>query len=71
MLKQANPGVRAYAERAGLKIDWKDPSATISKLGWITQTPKEFDFESSHWPKQFHYTGPHHDGNGRIDIDFP
>jgi UDP:flavonoid glycosyltransferase YjiC (YdhE family) len=71
MLKQANAGVRAYAERAGLKIDWKDPSATISKLGWITQTPKEFDFESSHWPKQFHYTGPHHDGNGRIDIDFP
>jgi len=52
MLKQANAGVRAYAERAGLKIDWKDPSATISKLGWITQTPKEFDFESSHWPAQ-------------------
>ncbi|HXM26065.1 MAG TPA: hypothetical protein VN957_08570 [Chthoniobacterales bacterium] len=71
MLKQANAGVRGYAERAGLKIDWDNPSATISELGWITQTPKEFDFESSHWPTQFRHTGPFHDGNGRIDVDFP
>jgi len=71
MLKQANAGVRAYAERAGLKIDWDNPGATISELGWITQTPKEFDFESSHWPTQFRHTGPFHDGNGRIDVDFP
>jgi zeaxanthin glucosyltransferase len=71
MLKQANAGVRGYAERAGLKIDWDNPAATISKLGWITQTPKEFDFESSHWPTQFRHTGPFHDGNGRIEVDFP
>jgi hypothetical protein len=30
----------------GLKIDWENPEATISKLAWLTQTPKEFDFES-------------------------
>jgi zeaxanthin glucosyltransferase len=71
MLKQANAGVRGYAERAGLKIDWDNPSATMSKLGWITQIPKEFDFESSHWPTRFRHTGPFHDGNGRIDVDFP
>jgi zeaxanthin glucosyltransferase len=62
---------RAYAKRVGLRVDWDNPSATISKLAWITQTPKAFDFESNHWPPQFHYTGPFHDGAGRIDIDFP
>jgi len=35
---------RSYAERVGLKIDWNDPAATVSKLAVITQTPKEFDF---------------------------
>jgi MGT family glycosyltransferase len=62
---------RVYAERAGLDVDWDNPSATISNLAWIAQTPREFDFESSHWPSQFHYTGPFHDGAGRIDVDFP
>jgi zeaxanthin glucosyltransferase len=62
---------RAYAKRAGLDVDWDNPSATVSNLAWITQTPREFDFESSHWPKEFHYTGPFHDGAGRMDVDFP
>jgi zeaxanthin glucosyltransferase len=62
---------RAYAKRAGLDINWDNPSATISKLAWITQCPREFDFESSHWPPQFHHTGPFHDGAGRINVDFP
>jgi MGT family glycosyltransferase len=38
---------------------------------WITQCPQEFDFESSHWPEQFHYAGPFHDGKGRLDFPFP
>jgi len=71
MLAPTIAAARAYAKRAGLDIDWDNPSATISKLAWITQTPREFDFESSHWPPQFHYTGPFHDGAGRIDVDFP
>jgi MGT family glycosyltransferase len=62
---------RAYAKRVGLDVDWDNPSATISKLAWITQAPRAFDFESSHRPPQFHHTGPFHDGAGRIDVDFP
>jgi zeaxanthin glucosyltransferase len=62
---------RAYAKRVGLDVDWDNPLATISKLAWITQTPGAFDFESSHWPPQFHHTGPFHDGAGRIEVDFP
>lgn len=71
MFTQANTAVGAHAERIGLKVEWQNPSATISKLAWLTQTPKEFDFESSHWPPQFYHTGPFHDGAGRIDTDFP
>jgi MGT family glycosyltransferase len=62
---------RAYAKCASLDVDWDNPSATISNLAWITQTPREFDFQSPHWPKEFHYTGPFHDGAGRMDVDFP
>lgn len=61
----------AYAEQVGLNVNWSDPFATISKLAWLTQTPKEFDFSSGHWPSQFHYTGPFHDGLGRIPSNFP
>ena len=71
MLKQANASVRDYAERAGLKIDWDDPGSTLSPLASITQVPRAFDFESSHWPPQFHHTGPFHDGKGREKVDFP
>jgi zeaxanthin glucosyltransferase len=61
----------AYSAQVGLNIDWTDPLATMSELAWLTQTPEEFDFESPHWPSQFHYTGPFHDGLGRIESDFP
>jgi len=62
---------RSYAEKVGLQIEWTDPFATISKLAWLTQMPKEFDFKCFHLPPQFHYTGPAHDGFGRIEPDFP
>ena len=62
---------RAYAEKVGLDFDCNDPLAGISKFAWLTQTPKDFDFPSSHWPPQFHHTGPFHDGSGRSDPDFP
>ncbi|WP_345945361.1 nucleotide disphospho-sugar-binding domain-containing protein [Granulicella sp. dw_53] len=64
---------RSYAEGIGLdqRIDWNDPFALISKLAWITQSLKEFDFAGTEWPSQFHHTGPFHDGAGRIDVDFP
>lgn len=62
---------KPYAEKAGLEIDWNDPAATTSKLAVVTQTPKEFDFPNSHWPAQFHYAGPFHDGEGREQVPFP
>jgi zeaxanthin glucosyltransferase len=71
LLESVNEGVKAHAESAGLKIDWEDPSSTLSPLASISQLPKAFDFESSHWPSQFHHTGPFHDGKGRGHIDFP
>src|ERR1700761_3749317 len=67
----SNDGVKAYARRAGLEIDWEDPGFTLSKIAWLTQTPREFDFKNSHWPSQFHHTGPFHDGKGRKEVNFP
>jgi zeaxanthin glucosyltransferase len=63
--------VRAYAKQVGLDIDWNDPFATVSRLAWMVQMPREFDFEAAAWPKRFHYTGPWHDGSGRMDTNFP
>jgi zeaxanthin glucosyltransferase len=60
-----------YAEKAGLHIDWNDPTATISKLATITQAPREFDFPNPNWPPTFHYAGPFHDDEGRQEIPFP
>jgi zeaxanthin glucosyltransferase len=62
---------RSYAERVGLKIDWNDAAATVSKLAVITQTPQEFDFPGIPWPAQFHYAGPFHDDEGRARVPFP
>jgi len=71
LLESGNAGIRAYAESVGLKIDWEDLGSTLSPLASITQVPRAFDFESSHWPSQFHHTGPFHDGKGRLKVDFP
>jgi len=65
MLERHNAGIKAYAKTAGMKIDWEDPGYTLSSLASLTQTPRVFDFESSHWPAEFHHTGPFHDGKGR------
>jgi zeaxanthin glucosyltransferase len=62
---------RAYAEQAGLTINVADPQAHRSRLAQLTQTPKEFDFPSDHWPAHFHHTGPFHDASLRPPIDFP
>jgi MGT family glycosyltransferase len=70
-LAQTSTGIRAWAERAGLKVDWDDPTSTISPWAWITQAPRAFDFDSSHWPPQFDHTGPFIDGQGREKVDFP
>ena len=71
MLGRHNAGIRAYAEKAGLKIDWEDPGYTLSSLASINQTPRAFDFENPHRPPHFHHTGPFHDDEGREKLDFP
>ena len=62
---------KPYAEKAGLEIDWNDPTATTSKLAVITQTPREFDYPNPHWPAEFQYAGPFHDDEGRRKVPFP
>lgn len=62
---------KPYAAKAGLKIDWNDPTATLSKLAVISQTPREFDYPDMRWPAEFHYAGPFHDNKGRKKIPFP
>src|SRR5215469_4516941 len=71
LLESVNGSIKAHAKRVGLEIDWNDLDSTISPLASITQVPRAFDFESSHWPSQFHHTGPFHNGIGRKKIDFP
>ncbi len=60
----------AFAERVQLALSWDDPTATVSKLALITQTPKEFDYPVAGLPPQFHYTGPFQDPQGRRAIPF-
>ena len=71
LLNSLNGGIKAHAESIGLKIDWNSVDSTVSPLALITQVPQAFDFESSHWPSQFHHTGPFHNGKGRENVDFP
>ena len=67
----SNDRVKAYARQAGFETDWEDPGFAYSKIACLTQTPREFDFENSHRPSQFHHTGPFHDGKGREEVKFP
>jgi UDP:flavonoid glycosyltransferase YjiC (YdhE family) len=62
---------KPYAAKAGLEIDWNDPTATTSKLAVISQTPREFDYPGIRWPAEFHYAGPFHDNKGRKRLVFP
>jgi zeaxanthin glucosyltransferase len=71
VLIRSNAELIAEVEKVGIKPNWEDPSSLFSDLPWITQCPREFDFESSHWPKQFRYAGPFHDGKGRLEANFP
>ena len=62
---------KAYAAKAGLQIDWTNPSTAVPRLAVLTQTPKEFDFPGIPWPPQFHYAGPFHEVEGHAPIPFP
>ena len=71
LLEPTTAMARQYARKAGLSVDWKNPSSTVSPLLWVTQTPRDFDFDRAPDLPQFHYSGPWHDGHGRIPVQFP
>ena len=74
LLPTLNPLIdlqRAYARSVGLTLDFKKPSAALSTIAQLTQTPREFDFPGTPWPPHFHYTGPFHDEALRPRIEFP
>src|SRR6201997_2530296 len=71
LLEPVTAVAQAYAKEVGLPVDWSNPHSTLSPLAWITQCPREFDFGCAPDFPQFHYSGPFHDGRGRMDFDFP
>jgi zeaxanthin glucosyltransferase len=71
LLEPSTAMARKHARKAGLSVDWGNPSSTVSPLLWVTQTPRDFDFDCAPGVPQFHYSGPWHDGNGRIRVEFP
>src|SRR5262245_23124416 len=71
LLEPTTAMARQYARKAGLSVDLEDPNSTVSPLLWVTQTPRDFDFDRGPDLPQFHYSGPWHDGYGRIPVEFP
>jgi MGT family glycosyltransferase len=71
LLQPVTAVAQAYAKQVGLSVDWNNPHSTLSPLAWVTQCPREFDFDCGPDFPQFHYAGPFHDGLGRMDFDFP
>jgi zeaxanthin glucosyltransferase len=71
LLEPCTAIARSYASEVGLSVDWNDPHSTLSRLAWVTQCPREFDFSGASDFPQFHYAGPFHDGRGRMDFEFP
>jgi zeaxanthin glucosyltransferase len=71
LLEPTTAMARQYARKAGLSVDWENPNSTVSPLLWITQTPRDFDFDRAPDLRQLHYSGPWHDGHGRIPVEFP
>ncbi len=71
MVREAYVQPIAELEAAGTEGDWDDPSSFYGNQPWITQCPREFDFEDPDRPANFHHAGPFHDGGGRCEVDFP
>src|SRR5215831_1987308 len=71
LLEPTTAMARRYSRKAGLSIDWNNLNATVSSLLWVTQAPRDFDFDCAPDLPQFRYSGPWHDGHGRIPVEFP
>ncbi len=70
-VRQAYAGPIAELEAAGIEADWDDPSSLYTGRPWVSQCPREFDFEDLRWPAEVLHAGPFHDGGGRPEVDFP
>jgi zeaxanthin glucosyltransferase len=70
MLMRSNAELIAEVKKAGLKLNWEDRSSLFCDRTWITQCPREFDFESDCGPRQFRYAGPFNSGT-RAEPAFP
>ena len=66
----ALPVAAAYLETAGLAVNLADPTAMISKVAVISQTPKSFDYPDIPWFPQFSYAGPFSDPKSRPATTF-
>ena len=71
LLEPTTAMARRYALKAGLSVDWNNLNSTVSPLLWVTQAPRDFDFDCAPDLPQFRYSGPWHDGHGRIPVEFP
>jgi zeaxanthin glucosyltransferase len=70
MLMRSNGEPIAEVKKAGLQLNWENRSSLFYDRTWITQCPREFDFESDCGPRQFRYAGPFNSG-ARPEPAFP
>jgi zeaxanthin glucosyltransferase len=70
MLMRSNGELIAEVKKAGLQLNWENRSSLFYDRTWITQCPREFDFESDCGPRQFRYAGPFNSG-ARPEPAFP
>jgi zeaxanthin glucosyltransferase len=62
---------RQYADEKQIEVDWSDLKATRSKLAWITQLPREFDFGSNGANEALYHAGPFVNEKLRPSVEFP
>jgi zeaxanthin glucosyltransferase len=60
-----------YLQAQGVTIDATDPDWRTSKLAYLTQVPRAFDFPGDHLPPHYHRTGPFHELGAREPVEFP
>lgn len=65
-----NARIKASAKEAGIKVRWDAPDV-LSKLAYLTQVPKEFDFEKPLSSPGSYHIGPFCDASLEPATDFP
>jgi zeaxanthin glucosyltransferase len=60
-----------YLEARGIIPDLSKHYPFLSKYAWVTQVPKEFDFENPLWPEQLFHAGLISPGEVGVAPEFP